>query len=304
MSYNLDTHLPTFQIFLASRQANAISEDHGHANFYLESPVVPPLPHVDALVSLTDAQIPYAWYTFDTVSDDFNLLLQLGAGGSPTLYNVTITHGNYNAFDLQDELNSRIKVTLGLSSTSTDWATYNINTNRFSLTIPATYVAHDRIGVSSTSNNKTLFGINVNGEPVTLTTVTFTNIVDLTGIRAIHFTTNLPTLNRDSFQNLGTGGTLAKIPVNSTALGLITFIPSQPLEVYLTNFLLTEIEVWLRDDAGNIIDFNGTEWEATLTIKWVNSQKRQTLIALDDHMTRKRQRQTLRQEAQVKFSKT
>ena len=249
MSHN-DTNLSSINIFLNSKYADEkVNGKNASCVWYLNR-ILAPAPHNRILLCITDAELPYSFFIFNTTN---NVLVINKAGVGNITFTLSI--GNYNINQLIDAFNKTSDTLYGAGIT----ASYDSTINKISfacsvdITLDLTQTTiSDEIGFSTSS---------------TATTITGDKMVNLAGLPNVFIRTKtLGVENYDS--NNKTSGTLAKINVDVLPLQYIFYCPVENLYVRLTDRQITKISLTLEDDEGNEIDMNGQDWSCTIAIHY------------------------------------
>lgn len=176
-------------------------------------------------------------------------------------YDIEFRHGNYNARQFANEIINEVVL---LSETLT--VTYSSITNHYIFTKLGSTI---KIFKDGTTCN-TLIGIFFHDETEIsgFETLESNFALDMSGLRVIHFVTNILARSNIDVENAAHEDILDSIPVNVPPTGLISYVPNNPNWVQVRNLNLQTINVRLMDELGNLIDMNGGEWYATITVQW------------------------------------
>ena len=260
-SQQLDTPYGSINLYLNSNQAT-LSEGLGNSNktWFLNSPVYPPQ-HTRMLVAVTDFQAANSWYLIRVgINDNFRF------GEAGVNYIAIIPEGNYTSLTFLATLNGLIEVLLGSLGAR---MTYISASNKFVYT---TIVLGNSVTVYNKANGTTCdteVGMenspNITATGVGFNSITFPNMINFAGIPYINVIGNsLGLENRDSFGDINL--TLCKVPVKTQSLGFIYLPNSPPTYLSLEDRHIKKIQLILRDDEGNDLDFHGVSWGLTISI--------------------------------------
>ena len=93
---------------------------------------------------------------------------------------------------------------------------------------------------------------------------------DLTGTNGVYVNLiNQNTYQRPSYQGLSQSNILCRVPVRTTFGAVEIYEPNNIQYSALPNASLSQLNITLTDDAGNLLQLNGCDWTMTLHIKFV-----------------------------------
>ena len=258
MSNHNDTHISSQQIFLTSKHADQVYSK-AECIFYLDTPIAPPR-GTRILMSITDFEIPYSFYTINSTND------KLKFTGYTT---INIEHGNYNVNSLISFINTELDT---VASNIT--ASYITNQNQIRFVSNTAAISIDT-GVSTC-----LFEIGFNDDDTqSNTTIQGTNGMNLAGIPNIYIRIkNITTANLDSKGQLAS--TLAKVNVNVNPLEYIFYVPQHPVYQTINETQFNNLHLSIEDEDGNKLELNGQFWSLTLSIHY--QLQRQPSLVIDD----------------------
>jgi len=246
MATHNDTHISSQQIFLTSKHADQVYSK-AECVFFLDTPIAPPR-GTRILMSVTDFEIPYSFYTINSTND------KLKFTGITT---INITHGNYNVNSLISFLNTELD-----SVASHITASYITNQNQIRFVSSGSAISID------TSVSTCLFEIGFNEDDTqSNTTIQGTNGMNLAGIPNIYIRIkNITTANLDSKGQLAS--TLAKVNVNVNPLEYIFYMPQHPVYQTINETQFNNLHLSIEDEDGNKLELNGQFWSITLSIHY------------------------------------
>ena len=245
----------TIQIHFSSRFANNyVNGSFSNCEFFL--PVIEVPPQHQIYVSCISASIPYTFYNIDSNNNYLEYFVYNSVdNGASTLYDLTITPGNYNAYQLQNYL----KTQLGSNFT----VTYDVITNKF--TFSHTYMNFGFRGDTSTALEligfkKSLFFIESNNK-----TLTSEYCVNLLSKHCLCVALNYTTGNIN-YSNKLTNNVLVSIPIKGNPYSMITYENTNAYKANLYKNSLTYIKIKIVDQNNNIVDLNGCHWTMTFQL--------------------------------------
>lgn len=218
-------------------------------------------------VKLSHAELPYSFYIINEYNNQFIINSQT----------IEVPFGNYNAIDLLNILNTLLSQN-GITASFT----FNTSNGKYSITSssPFTIQSATIYGVIGLDKNTNYNGI-FNGV-TQLYQITFPYLVNTGGSKNIYVESNFIT---DNFQTLSNkNGILKSIPINVPPYGIIMYNNNENLETIVKNRDLPYLEISLLDDDGNLIDFNGLDWNICLEIKTTKKYFANTINLINDQI--------------------
>jgi hypothetical protein len=198
---------------------------------------------------LSHCEIPYSFYIINETNNKIKI----------NNIDIEIDLGNYNAYTLLDKINDLLADN-GINATMT----LNTNNGKYILS------SSSPIAINSSTIYKVLG----------LENSSYTGIFDITtskyfinfpypantgGIRNIYIKTNLLTNNLNLQNN--DAQMLKSVPVNVPPFGIIMYNNNENIETLVKNRETDYLEVELKDDDGNLINFNNQDWTICIEIK-------------------------------------
>lgn len=212
------------------------------------------LPNAEKDLSLNYLSINKSWYPINSNNNTFTLL---GATGQAVPYTATLLNGVYNATTFIAEMNTVLDA-LGVSG-STFTPAYSSSTGK--MTITSSNLTEFSI-VSNTKNNRYL-GMSPSTTVSSASGVwTSPNVIDLAGSAFVDVYTNLPLASVNT-RNID-HGLLVRVYPTASQFEQIVYTKADFNYIRLLTDRLNQITFTLRDDNGDILDLNGTEWACTL----------------------------------------
>ena len=198
------------------------------------------------------AQIPASFYNVDIQNNQFNYRV------SAVNYTITVTPANYNYTTLITELATQFL---------TNGHTFNYSLNRNTNVLTMTYTA---IGSWEQIRPSSIFYI-LGFEANTTYTVTgnvflypkLFNVINPKKLKI--FSQNLAIDSYDSVGN-ATNNLIETLSVNAPPFGLILYNNIDSTYGHLRTSYLSTIDIQIRDELGNFVNFNDIDWTMTLVL--------------------------------------
>jgi len=199
------------------------------------------------------AQIPASFYNLNSSNNVFNYTV------SAVNYSITITPGNYNYNTLVSELATRFLIT----NNHTFTYALNRNTNVFTMT----YTAGGSWTQILSSSCFYIFGFQENTTyNVVANTFTYPNLFNVINPKKLKiFSQNLAIDSYDSVGN-ATNNLIETLSVNAPPFGLIIYNNVDSTYGHLKTHYLSTIDIQIRDELGNFINFNAVDWTMTIVL--------------------------------------
>ena len=246
-----DTVQGGLSIYLQSKDGET-SENGSKCDFFLETIIDAPRADIGMIVSVLDAEIPYSWYNISDEIGNNTLVFRTNVLDIP----VTLPERNYNAYNIADEFSRQFKLP-EYTELANLVMTFDENANKFTILSPTEITI-----VSSTMSLE----LGMTNLPQTTVTYTSNQSCNLAGTSSVYIRSeNMNIKNINSFGK--TNGVLSKVLVNSAPGNFIFFEPSTP-QYYILGNALSFINIALKDDNDNYLDFNGLGWSLTLSIEY------------------------------------
>tara|TARA_R100000742_G_C4278514_1_gene101437 strand:- start:466 stop:1281 length:816 start_codon:yes stop_codon:yes gene_type:complete len=266
MSQHNDTHISSQQIFLSSKHADQIYSN-ADCVFFLDTPIAPPR-GTRILLSVTDFEIPYSFYTINSTNDKLAFV-----GVTDT---ITLEHGNYNVNTFIALINEDLAdVASNITAsyvTNKNHIRFNSNTSAISINTTLTTCLFE-LGFSSSDTQNS-------------TQIEGTNGINLAGIPNIYIRIkNITTSNLDSKGQLAS--TLAKVNVNVNPLEYIFYMPREPIYQTINEAQFNSIHLSIEDEDGNKLELNGQYWSTTLSIHYQLQRQPNIVLEIEDENKKK-----------------
>lgn len=213
-------------------------------------------------ISIQSAEIPYSFYN---VSENYNTIFYtvLGIGYSSEDYMV-IPEGNYTANTFITEFNTLFAsgghgqtATLSISS-STGKFILTPSDDTFSIMIFTNSTTAQRI--LGMKNENTTFSYNSGSG------TSFSYPANLLGIQKIKIFSKALSCDNLTSHHLASNDMIDAISVNASPFELISYSNTNAKESHMKATEVQQIDITLKDEYNNEIDFNGIDWSISLVI--------------------------------------
>ena len=202
-------------------------------------------------VGVGNAEIPATFYNVDITNNIFNYKV------NSINYSITVPPGNYN-------FNSLVTQMTTLFTVNGQTFTMSLNRNSNILTMTLTTGTWNQINSSSIYY---LLGFDPNTTyNIVGNTITFPRLFNLLGQKKIKiYSSNISVDSFDSV-NTATNNLLCTISVNQPGFNLIIYTNIDGIYAHMRNRYLSTIDIQLKDELGNYLNFNGINWTMTLNL--------------------------------------
>jgi hypothetical protein len=264
MSYVLSANTPPpVVIHLDSRTGQQLQTGLTTNFLYtLKEPLTIP-DHMNLLISLHTATIPYSFYNVRTGVND-EIIFDID-GASLTL---TLDAGNYSASKLLNLMKTKLETSAAITTAN---ISYSRETLKFSMSFTGSAT---NLTFKATSSARDLIGIVVDRLAVKSGGIISENAVDLNdAIHGLYVRQNLATrgtldTSEGIFSNI-----LARIPISTNAGGIIFYSPSSNQhETMISVPLVQTIGIRLTDDKHRTIDLNGLHFQLSLKLSFIHKE--------------------------------
>jgi hypothetical protein len=204
-------------------------------------------------IGVLNAQIPNSFYNINVYNQV--LKYKIGSGATET---ITISEGNYTYTTLITALKS------GFSANGE--TNVNITFNKTNGKYTFTNTVNNFTFVSSGSTMLDILGfISTQNYTSSSLSLTAPYPLNLLGVQRIKVNSNYLATNTTNSFSMGISNTIASIPVNASSFGLITYMNYNSYSLLRAKTIST-IDIELRDELDNLIDFNGIDWTMSLQL--------------------------------------
>ena len=241
--------------------------------FVFHEPIVKVPSGYKYLISLNNAEIPNSIYNVNTTN---NTVIFGVTDGTTSVFcdPVNITPGTYSAQEICVLLsNVTLTFTAYPSYSMSLKTTYDANLNKFKYTIldsSTSPIANSYLTIPS-GNQSPIFGFS--GKAITGSNTIgagaymYSDIcVDVTGTRAVFFRfVNVHTAGFDSKSKISTN-ILGRIPLSCEPYNILYWQNITHFKTIAQTKNLSVIEIQITDSDGNLVNFNGCDWSASIEI--------------------------------------
>lgn len=198
------------------------------------------------------AQIPASFYNLEITNNQFNYRV------SGVDYSIIITRGNYNYNTLISEM---------LTQFLTNGHIFVITLNRSTNILTMSYTSVGTWNQINASNSYYILGFNPSVvTPVLLNTITLPGLFNLINPKKLKiFSSNLAIDSYDSVGNT-TNNLIETLSVNAAPFGLILYNNVDSTYGHLRTSYLSTIDIQIKDEFGNFINFNNIDWTITIVL--------------------------------------
>lgn len=202
-------------------------------------------------VGVGNGEFPATFYNVDITNNVFNYRI------NNTNFSITVPPGNYN-------YNSLVTQMTTLFTANGQTFTMSLNRNSNILTMTLTTGTWNQINASSIYyilgfDPDTTYNIVGN-------TITFPRLFNLLGQKKLKiYSSNISVDSFDSVDN-ATNNLLCTISVNQPGFNLIVYTNIDGLYAHMRNRYLSTVDIQIKDELGNFINFNGINWTMTLNL--------------------------------------
>jgi len=223
------------------------------------------------VISVTSFTCPMSFYSLDSNNNVVYVTESDEDGGNPqTKHSFTIGTGNYNIRDLSTLLQTALNTNTNYSIVYT--VSYNKNTNK--ITISTT--TENKKAVFDFTQNYTvraIFGLTNNTHTMTTTTaLTSDSVCNINNHDVIYIRSNLVSgFSIDSSNNMCNTDILQKVELRSGMNEYIFLYNSSTSIIYQS--AISNIELKLTDEDGNLINLNGCHWTISLLVNYIKREE-------------------------------
>ena len=251
------SNLESIQIHLNSKFADKLYDNQiSNAEYYLPLIEIPSQHHL--LLSIQHAMIPYSFYNINSTNNTLSFqLLNIPNGTIYQTNTVYIPIGNYNSIQLASHLTQQLTI-YGFS------IQYQQITNKFLFT-NSTYNFRF-LSTPSTCNN--MIGLHLTNDLLNtsiLQSLTSFNQINLATQSCLCITSNFNTgsINNANHNDMNI---IASIPIMNPPYSMIYYQNNSNFRINLYDNNISMINLQIKDQSGNLIDFNGIHYSITLQL--------------------------------------
>jgi hypothetical protein len=202
-------------------------------------------------VGIGNAEVPATFYNVDITNNVFNYRV------NSINYSITVPPGNYNFNSLVTQMNT-------LFTANAQTFTMSLNRNSNILTMTLTTGTWNQINASSIYY---ILGFDPNTTyNIVGNTITFPRLFNLLGQKKLKIYSS--NISIDSFDSVGsaTNNLLCTISINQPGFNLIIYTNIDGLYAHMRNRYLSTVDIQIKDELGNFINFNGINWTMTINL--------------------------------------
>jgi hypothetical protein len=199
-----------------------------------------------------NAEIPASFYNVDITNNIFNYRV------NATNFSIIVPPGNYNYTSLVTQMQTLFTLN---GHTFTFALNRNSNIVTMTLTTGGTWNSIDPSSIYYILGfaQNTTYNIVAN-------TITFPGLFDLLGIKKLKiYSTNISVDSVDSVGN-ATNNLLCTISVNQPGFNLLIYSNVDGLYSHIRNKYISTIDITIKDENGNFVNFNNVGWTLTLNL--------------------------------------
>jgi hypothetical protein len=199
-----------------------------------------------------NAEIPCSFYNVDITNNIFNYVV------NATNFSITVPPGNYNFTSLVTQMTTLFTINAH---------TFTFSLNRNSNILTMTLTSGGTWTTLSPSSIYSILGFAANTSyTITANTFTFPFLFDLLGIKKLKiYSTNISVDSVDSVGN-ATTNLLCTISVNQPGFNLLIYSNVDGLYSHIRNKYISTIDITIKDENGNLVNFNNVGWTLTLNL--------------------------------------
>lgn len=242
---------------LVSLNSNNASIYYNNSNlssmlFNFSSILVPDSSIVYIEGGLQSAQLVASFYNIDLTNNVFNYVI------SGINYNIQISPGNYNYTTLVSQM---------ITKFTANTHTFSISLNQSSNIITMSYTGVGTWSSIQPSSIYNILGFNANTiYNITLNTFTMPNLFNLIGIKKLKiYSQNLAIDSYDSVDS-STNNLIETISVYVPGFSLVVYNNIDSTYGHLKTSYLNSIDIMIKDENGNLVNFNGIHWSMTIVL--------------------------------------
>jgi len=299
--YIIDSRLIT----LNSKNAYSNNGDFlSDMNFTFTSLLIDNADIVQNSITIESVEIPHSFYNVSSSNKDYDIALTAYNSGTTSMelinYTITMTEGNYNANTFITEFKNKY------STLSSHTIQFKLNQQTGIFTLSPLRKSQTPIGTSydpaitikDTSTGLSMIGLN--GEKTFSynedNPTSFDFPCNFLGAKKLNIYSEALAGNNVDSNALGVNTLISSISVNAPIFGLILYTSSSSGQSFLKNRFLSQIDISIKDEDGNLIDFNNVNWTITLRLQSYKKNKGNVMekIAFDDELKKERRKTILK----------
>ena len=259
----------THQWIIHIRSKECATQTAGGLNSALSISLKTPIERIpghEFQISLSSAEIPFSWYNISSrLSSNEIIVSGSPLGVSPSL---TLTEGNYDIFELVDTINAANAANQFPFS-----VVYNTNTNKVTLTNTTVNTRKLNFSQKEFQGLAKMLGFDPENDSPDIPqnqTITSSGGVNMRPIHSLFMHSNLAASNVITTLDGGIVNIIDKIPlddVNPMENITYNYYDTAPFNSIITVPEVRDFDISLRDQNGNLVDFNGINYELSLLVE-------------------------------------
>ncbi len=209
-------------------------------------------------ISVHSAEIPYSFYN---VSENYNTIYYSVLSVN---YTMTIPEGNYNANTFITQFNNEF-----LSGGHGKTATLSISSSTGKFQLTPSDDTFDIIIYNTTTTAQRILGMKNQDKTFSYNSGSGTSFdypANLLGIQKIKIFSKALSCENLTSHHLGTNEMIDAISVNAVPFELISYSNTNAKESHMKSTEVQQIDITLKDEYNNEIDFNGIDWSISLVL--------------------------------------
>ena len=219
-------------------------------------------------ISIVNAQFPISFYIINALNN--TIYCFYGA-----FHTITLTEGNYNAFDFITEMTTKFTLA-GLSVTPT------INRNTGVLSFTSAFAFQIRYDGTTCAS---ILGLGTTNS-ILGTSFTLPYPLNLLGVKKLMIKSSSLSIIAYSSKTLNFTDIICSIPCDQPYFNMISYINQNDLNKKNKNILkapfIDNIDIQIVDEYDNLIDFHNQDWTITLVVSNSRNDKVQDNMHVDD----------------------
>ena len=234
-----NSYLPSFNIYFNSDEANITYSDA--EKFYFLRQNITCEENMKILIGLNSLTIPNTVYNIQSFNNSITI----------DDIDYTITVNNYDSDTLTTELNSVLPITV----------TFDENSNKFTFSNSSAFIIN-----SATLDE--ILGLSNDLPTTSGTSITASNVINLSGVTNIHLKLNNITLNNLTGEGLNSP-ILASVVNNTNFSDYVFYQPSEVIYHMINTTKISFFHFTLTDQNNRTLELNGAKYNFTLTINYI-----------------------------------
>lgn len=220
-------------------------------------------------ISIVNAQFPISFYIINSLNN------KIYCSYNSLFYTITLTQGNYNAFDFITEMTTKFTIS-GLSVTPT------INRNTGVLSFTSAFAFQIRYDGTTCAS---ILGLGTT-DSILGTSFTLPYPLNLLGVKKLIIRSTSLAIIAYSSKTLTFTDIICTVPCDQPYFNMISYINQNDLNRNLLKApYIDGIDIQIVDEYDNLIDFHNQDWAITIVISNTRNDKVQDNIKFNDFIT-------------------